>query len=215
MKLRVVGWAYYDDDWKQSEKSWAERYAIIDEIKKHGYLFSGWAHQQGYCCAPILNDGTICCYSQRSWGSIMAEAHGYTGRMDYAKFAFMVDPDDEVRPTKPIDEDAFQLELNLNERFELDVSQDIFTRAQNEDEIKLDDLPELRYVNEGDTLALRYGDKTAEYEVLDVNRKRDLTEDELFELELDMYDSDDKPRVKAAEEKFYSAKVVIIMKLQK
>ena len=213
MKLRVVGWAYYDDDLPQGDTGWAARHAVVDEIKKHGYLFSGWAHQEGLYCAPVLNDGKIRCFSQRGWGSVMAEAHGHTGRMDYARYAFTMDMEKEVRPTEGFDEDSFMLEADLNERFELDVTQEVFDAAKRSRKIKLDDLPELRYLDMGDTLALRCGDKTAEYIVDDVDRERDLTEEKRWELELAFYDFHNEERMKRAEEEFNNTKVVMIIKL--
>ena len=214
MKLRVVGWVYYDEDFEQGTRGWAARYAIIDEIKKHGYMFSGWAHQEGYGCAPVMNDGKIYCYSQRSWGGIMAEEHGYKGRMDYAKFAFMLDPDTEKRPKEKFDEDAFIPERNLNERFELNVSKEEIEAAQKEGKIKLDDLPCLRYLDEGDILALTCVDMTVEFIVSDVDRERDLTEERLFELECAMDDFDDREGMKRAEEEFNNAKIIMIVQLK-
>lgn len=214
MKLRVIGWTYYDDDLQQGELGWAARNAIIDDIKKHGYMFSGWAHQECDCCAPVLNDGKIYCYSQRGWGGIMAEAHGYTGRMDYAKFAFAMDMEEEIRPKDYFDEDTFEPEYHLNERFELEVSKDIFASAEHKLEIKLDDLPELRYLDNGDTLALVSGENKAEFTVVDVDRTKDLTEDEQDEIWSAHYDLFNEERAKRAEETFANAKVVMIVKLK-
>ena len=185
MTLKVVGWVYYNKDFEQGRLGWAARHAIIDDIKEHGYLFSGWAHQEGYGCAPILNDGKIYCYSQRSWGSIMAEAHGYTGRMDYAKFAFMMEPDTEKRPSEKFDEDGFVPETDLNEKFEIKVERDAFDIAQSTKEIKFYDVPSLRYLDEGDTVVLVCGEDTAEYTVADVDRQRDLSKERLTELEFE------------------------------
>lgn len=228
MKLRVVGWAYYDDDMEQGDIGWAARNAIIDDIKAHGYLFSGWAHQECDCCAPVLNDGKLYCFSQRGWGGVMAEAHGYNGRMDYARFAFAMDAEDEIRPKYAFDEDTFVPEYDLNQRFELQVSNATFDQAQSESKVKfmgntefterkvvLDDLPELRYLDEGDTLALVCGQEIAEYTVLDVERKRDLTEEKRWQLELDSYAFDDPDRMKRADEEFDNAKIVMIVKLSK
>lgn len=215
MKLRVVGWTWYEDDFEQGERGWAARHAIIDDIKEHGYMFSGWSHQVCDGCAPILNDGKIYCYSQRGWGSIMAEAYGYTDRMDYVRFAFMIEPEEEIHPQQEFDEDEFTLEFDLNERFELEVSQDVFTAAESQCEIKLENLPELRYLDVGDTLALSCGNKSAEYAVVDVDRDRDLTEDRLLELEIAMYDIKNTKRKKRAEEEFNNAKIVMIIKLEK
>ena len=55
-----LGWTHYDDE-SVPEKGgclgFAERNAIIDDIRAHGYLFSGWDHQESWDCVPILNDG--------------------------------------------------------------------------------------------------------------------------------------------------------------
>ena len=214
MKLRVVGWVYYDEDLEHGRGGWAARHAIVDEIKRKGYMFSGWAHQKGYRCAPVLNDGKIYCYSQRSWGSIMAEAHGYRGRMDYARFAFMTDPDKEKRPGDEFDEDSFLPELNLNEKFELKVSDGALEAVRGVGKIKLDDLPYLRYRDEGDTLALTSGTRTQEFKVIDVDRERDISEKRLFELECAMDNYDDKEARERAEEEYRNAKIVMIIKLK-
>ena len=217
MKLRVVGWTYYDDDLLHDD-SWAAHMATVDDIKKHGYEFSGWSHQECQCCAPVFNNGKMLCYSQRGWGSLMAEAHGHTGRLDYTMYAFMIDPkqlDSEIRPTDEFDEENFQLEGDLNERFELAVSQDVFDDAQNGGEIKVDDLPALRYLDVGDTLALVCGEKTAEYIVADVDRKRDLTEEELLDFEMAFYDFANDDRRKRANAEYNKIKVVMIIKLKK
>lgn len=217
MKLKVVGWAWYDTRLEEGEDSWAARSAIVDDIKAHGYMFSGFAHQEGDNCAPVLNDGKIRRYSQRGWGDIMAEAHGYTGRMDYARFAFMLDDDDaekEIRPTEEFDETAFTPQTDLNERFELEVAQDIFDEAQSHGEIKLCDLPQLRYLDVGDTMALRCGKSMAEFLVEDVDRHKDLTEDERLELLVDIRNFHNKAKKKRAEEKFDKTPIVLIVKLK-
>lgn len=215
MKLRVIGWTYYDDDLPQGENGWAARNAVVDEIKKRGYIFSGWSHQEALCCVPVCNDGKMYCFSQRGWGDIMAEAHGYTGRMDYVRFAFVssIDYDSEIRPKQEYNEDAFIPEGDLSERFELEVTQHIFDDAQQTRKIKLDDLPALRYLDAGDTLALTCNQKTVEYTVADVDRARDLTEDKRRELELAFWDVLDRERMKRAEEEFNSTKVIMIIKL--
>lgn len=192
--------------------------ATVDEIKKHGYSFSGWSHQECQRCAPVFNNGKMLRCSQRGWGGVMAEAHGYTGRMDYTMYAFMVDPkqlDSEIRPEKEFNESRFHPEVDLNERFELAVSQEIFEGAQNGGEIKVDDLPELRYLDIGDTLALVCGEKTAEYTVTDLDRKKDLTEDELLDFEMAFYDFANDERRKRANAEYNAVKVVIIITLKK
>ena len=92
MKYRVIGWTYYEDNdvlEKKGTIGFAERNAIIDEIRKHKYLFSGWHHQESWNgVVPILNDGKKRCYSQRGWGGVMAEAYGYMEDYDYSLFSF-------------------------------------------------------------------------------------------------------------------------------
>ena len=91
MKYRVVGWTDYESDEVPETHGcigFAERNAIIDEIRKNGYLFSGWEHQESWDCVPILNDGKKRTFSQRGWGGLMAEAYGHLGSYDYAAFTF-------------------------------------------------------------------------------------------------------------------------------
>lgn len=215
MKLRVIGWTYYGDDLPQGKNGWAARSAIVDEIKKQGYLFSGASHQDCDYCVPVCNDGKMYRFSQRSWGDVMAEAHGYTGRMDYVKFAFArsIDYYSEIHPKEQYDEDTFITEGNLNERFEIEVSPNVFASAQHSHEISLDDLPTLRYLDVGDTLALTCELKTVEYIVTNVDRTKDLTEERRRELELAIRNVSDEKRMKRAIDEFDSAKTIMIVKL--
>ena len=172
MKLRVVDWVDYDDDYPESDRGWAARNAIIDDIRAHGYSFSGWAHQEGYRCAPLLNDGTICRYSQRGWGDVMAEANGETGAMDYVDFAFMTDRKFETRPdNRP--EFYGDPETNLNETFCVETSADVFESARRDGKIILESYDTLRYLYKGDALTLSSGGEEAKYIVTDVYRSRD------------------------------------------
>ena len=78
MKYKVIGWTYYDNEEILSQRGtigFAERNAIIDEIRKHKYLFTGYDHQEGYNTVPILNDGRARLFSQRGFGGLMAEAY--------------------------------------------------------------------------------------------------------------------------------------------
>ena len=69
MKYKVIGWTYYDNSEILSSGNtigFAERNAIIDEIRKHKYLFSGWQHQENWDgVVPILNDGKKRCSGDR------------------------------------------------------------------------------------------------------------------------------------------------------
>ena len=99
MKYRVIGYTDYDwPDFADGENSDAAIEAIIEDIKKHGYCFSGYAHQEYDNCVPVLNDGLARRFSQRGWGGVMARANGFTGYMDYSSFAFSFGYEEEKTP---------------------------------------------------------------------------------------------------------------------
>lgn len=173
MKYRVVGWTSYDDaDVEDSGNriGFAEQNAIIDDIKAGGYLFSGYDHQELMDCAPVLNDGKRRCFSQRGWGRVMAEAHGYFGAYDYSLFAFGVNEDYAKRPNKYFIAEGFVPEENLAEHFELDVDESIFALAERCNPFCLPDLDSLRFIDAGDTVTLRSCGKSATFEVTDIGR---------------------------------------------
>lgn len=217
MKLKVIGWTYYTNRrLPQGKVSWAAQYAIIDDIKEHGYQFSGWAHQEGYGCVPVLNDGKLYRFSQRGWGGVMAEANGYTGMMDYSLFAFAGDREQEIRPEGGYDERDFAPPGSLNERFAFEVSKEDFSKYRNKRKLKLDDLPALKFLNAGDTLVFTCGEESAEYIVTDVDRQKDLTEDEMIDWERRFYRAAGHPdEMKKAEEEYKQIKTVMIVKVKK
>lgn len=173
MKLRVVNWVSYDDDYPEGDGGWAARNAIIDDIRAHGYVFSGWAHQEGDYCVPLLNDGKMYTYSQRGWGDVMAEAHGYMGPMDYAKFAFSLDSSAEIRPRHDYSLPKQKPEQDLNEEFELEVSPPAFKSASESGELRLDSYENLRYIYKGDALTLTCQGESSKFLVRDAVRERD------------------------------------------
>ena len=82
MKYEVIGWIYCGNrDYPSKENiSASVNKAIINEIRKHGYLFGGDMHEN-YC--PVLNDGTYVGYSWREWGKIIASAYEEEGGYSY------------------------------------------------------------------------------------------------------------------------------------
>lgn len=182
MKLRVVAWGDYDDDLPCGDNGWAARNAIIDDIRKNGYDFTGWNHQESWNCTPILNDGKKYCYSQRGWGDLMAEAHGCMGAMDYVGYMMPYDffndiegeDDDDDIEDKTHRPDLFNsgepvVETDLNEAFEVEVDQAQFDGAAK-GEVQFADYSKLRYIYTGDSLTLVNGDRRATYSVADAER---------------------------------------------
>lgn len=172
MKYKVIGWTEYDDYTIETEDcSYAAYNAIIDDIKAHGYCFSGYSHQETLCGAPVLNDGKKRLFSQRGFGRLMAEAHGHYGYMDYTSYAFSFDNfEDEKTPS--FDRSLFGEEVaseeNLNEEYRLNVSQKIYDKAKSEHKYLDVAHASLRYLDVGDTLTLISNGESCSYKVLDL-----------------------------------------------
>lgn len=246
MKLRVVGWSSTCAGVEAGEVTWAVRNAIIDEIKEHGYEFSGPTHGDCYGCTPVLNNGKKYLFSTRGWGDIMAEAHGYTGSMDYMIYYMPMEPGTEVLPDTELNEfnyvsveemdeildfdeedyengfryeivnnEVLKVETDLNERIELNVAKAVVDCAHCDGKIIIPVLPELRYLDNGDTLALVCGKDVAEFTVLEVIRRRALSQKKLKELIDATYDFNDRERAKKAREEIDSATFVLHIKLKK
>ncbi len=110
MKLRVVGWTYYDDArFEDGGDSYAAHEAILADVKANGYDFTGWHHQEAERGAPVLSDGRIYRYSQRGWGGLMAEVVGDEDLFGYARYAFYYGEDDEGIRLPPLERDIGSL----------------------------------------------------------------------------------------------------------
>ncbi|MBE6655248.1 MAG: hypothetical protein E7609_00045 [Ruminococcaceae bacterium] len=175
MKYRVVGWTDYDSDIVPEARGrigYAECCAVIDEIKKHGYLFSGWDHQECLYCVPVLNDGKKRCFSQRGWGGIMAEAYGYTDPYDYSLFTFYesIDPEKVKKPSASFNPGTFTPETDLNERFLLTANEFFFRHADANNPFCIDDTEAFRFIDAGDTLTLCYANEEIDFFVTEIDR---------------------------------------------
>ena len=136
----------------------AERNAIIDEIRKHKYLFTGWHHQESWDgVVPILNDGMKRCFSQRGWGGVMAEAYEQMGDFDYAGFTFYESLySSEIKYAPELDYiKEEQVEAVENEHFIVEVNEGLFEIAKKSNPFYLEDLDELRYIDSNDMITLK------------------------------------------------------------
>lgn len=228
MKLKVVGWTHYDFyDFPEGDSSWAVRMAVVDEIKKNDYFFSGWDHQESYYCAPVFNDGKMRRFSQRGFADMMAEAHGKTGYMDYSLYMFGIEPSARRMPKNNVTKRSVVVEKNLAETFTLEVDEQFFGSVPTSETldafghivkkrgIKLPDLPELRYIDKGDTLVLTCQDKKATFLVLSVDRGRNLTFEERVDLMARMSYSNEKDVRTKARQEFDSMPIVITLTVRK
>ena len=184
MKYRVVGWTWADDSsTPDAEITFAKKYAVIDEVKKKGYLFSGEDHQDRLGCAPILNDGTKLCLSRRGWGGVMAEAHDCFGIYDYARFTDrMPGSKDNKYPIRSY-YTGIDKKLEMRETFDLEATDD----AQYDAFLKGEpisftdkDSPEiygsLRYLDKYDGVRLHRGKRSFKRTVANVEYRKLYTE---------------------------------------
>lgn len=178
MKYKVIGWTYYEDSEildSGNRIGFAERNAIIDEIRKHQYLFSGWHHQESWeGVVPILNDGRKRCFSQRGWGGVMAEAYGYMGDYDYSSFTFHQSISSDELKFAPDDfyiED-YKFEAVENEEFTIEISEELFEIAKTKNPFYLEDDEKLRYIDENDSIILTCKEEQLKFIVKDVDRNK-------------------------------------------
>lgn len=208
MKYKVIGWTDYDDifyDVETGHSSDAATQAIIDDIIAHKYSFSGYDHQESACCVPVLNDGKKRLYTQRGFGGLMAEAHGYRGSMDYALFSYTA-LDARVKKSRrgmpslklQFDPENFTPE-DITEDYTIEVSEEIYKQAIEIGKIIIDDTPYIRFMDQGDRVTLVCGENSVTYTVQCAVKDKDLTEDDMVNLYM---------KAEGAEEKWQNAKII-------
>lgn len=83
--MKIIDWTNWDNtkykemfsyteerDWDAIDKI---ETIISEELRKHGYKFTGDYHQNGEYGVPVFDNGTVYHCTQRTWGSIMARAY--------------------------------------------------------------------------------------------------------------------------------------------
>ena len=90
--MKVIGWTGWDDpryreDYLSDPLFEEHRNAVIDELRKRNYHFSGFYHQGGELGVPVFDDGDWFKVSYRTWGQIMADA--YPEEMGQTKSAYI------------------------------------------------------------------------------------------------------------------------------
>lgn len=212
MKYKVIGWTFSDNhNIEDAPFSFAARHAIVDEIKAHGYLFSGEDHQDALYGCPVLNDGKKRACSQRGFAGMMAEARGETDTYAYSKYMFGIKRSAVVAPKSEVDKSAILPQDELVESFEIELGETAYYSALQTGEIVLGDLPALRFVDSGDTLVLVCGKERAERLVLEVDREKDLTKAERLAL---MMPAESGEEMLALECKLREAKTLLKIKIK-
>lgn len=176
MKYKVVGWTFSDNyDIENAPLSFAARHAIVDAIRENNYLFSGFDHQEAWYGCPVLNDGKKRACSQRGFAGIMAEAHGETELYAYSKYMFAIKEEAKIKPKAIINKQEIVTLSSLRETYTLEVSEKVYLTVLKESFILLQDLAELRYIDSSDFIIIKNDDKVTTFEVLRVNRYRNIS----------------------------------------
>ena len=199
MKIRVIGWTYYSDsDYPDMEITNGKHHAVIDEIRKHQYLFSGFSHEERFGCTPVFNDGSKGSWSQRGWGSLMAEAYEEEGM--YAYSAYTYELNNEVYPKDYVDNSLIEDPNSLYEEYEIIIdNEEDFLNLSHISSYKLvkekvND--KYRYMSIGDTIVFVYNDNKIKKVIADMETDYDFVSEEQ-RLELMYAHGDD---IKKAEE---------------
>ena len=105
--ITVIGWTNAKDtDFIDHDCTSSEIYqAIVREIKEKGYSFGWGAHQSGELpCTPVINNGFKISCGPRTWGWIMAEAHGAdeSDGSAYVEYSLCIS-EDPIYPQKHVD----------------------------------------------------------------------------------------------------------------
>ncbi|MDE6656288.1 MAG: ASCH domain-containing protein [Anaeroplasmataceae bacterium] len=192
MRYEVIGWVDAEEcDYPKHKYITAPVDAvIIKEIRKHGYLFGGDAHER-YC--PLLNDGTYVRYSWRGWGRIMALAHGYK-ETDYM-MAYMDDMIDPLMRKYPedlnIDESKIEFKENLADTFVMHLSEEMFL-AMKEGiktiEVRLFD-EKRKLIDIGDFIEFHNKDNDANIKMRVADIRIEHTFKEVFERRIDLWNT--------------------------
>ncbi len=175
MKLRVIGWTFYDDDkYPEGEVDRAAYEAIRDDLKKNGYLFTGWHHQEMGKCAPVLNDGRIRRFTQRAWGRIMADALGKEDPYDYTLFAYYNSFDTNMKiklPDREVNENEISPYEDVFEEHIINADEKLLAEALEEGTMHLSENTDIR--NNDIVILVNNGDEYR-FKVEDVEYKKDL-----------------------------------------
>ena len=198
MRYRIVGWTYYDDfEIETLDASYAATNVVMDEIKKKGYCFSGWAHQELANGAPVFNDGKKRLFSARTFGGLMANAHGYTGAMDYSLFSMQLKEEKMPPQRATFSADTFTPETDLNEEYVIEVSEEVLQKAIETGTYVCEECEQLKFVDQGDMLTLKCGERIYSKKVIDAWAEKDVTEEDRIALYM---------HEEGAEEKWRNAK---------
>ena len=133
---------------------------------------------------------------------------------DYSWFSSTPDPYSKnyKLPKKSPDESLIVDESELYETFEISVDMESYARADIESELVLPDLKEYQSIAEGDTISLSSGEHNSNYNVVSVERKKDVSYTEEFNFKYrSIYTEEEKKQIV---ERYENAENKIVIKLE-
>lgn len=177
MNYKVIGWTYlgnpeilckYEDFYNRAEIN-----AIVDDIREHGYLFSGFHHEENdKGVVPVLNDGKKRVFSMREWSEIMAKAYGKHGEYAYAQYLTYYDIAEEDLCFPEIMDDMPEIDGLIVDDYEIEVNEEVFELARTSNPFYIEDLNELRYMDDNDSITLCHNGEKQKFIVKEVLRAR-------------------------------------------
>lgn len=181
MQYKVVGWTEYDASGIQDAPlTDAAARAIVEDIRAHGYFFSGFDHQERLLGAPVLNDGRRRAVSQRMFAALMAEAHGEQGEYAYSAFLSDIPTESRKMPTNRYGA-LTKFDPPLREVFpyaDLVFPADMRLRVLYHERFQ--------YLERGDILRMEVGGETRDYTITGVQILEDKGEIYALKLELSL-----------------------------
>lgn len=220
MKLKVIGWVWYEDSlYDGGEVDWAAYNAIVDDVKEHGYCFTGYHHQECFDCAPVLNDGKIRRFSQRSWGGVMATVEGLKGKYAYSVYAFSSpfnENDDFVMPRdRDVDESLIRSPEELVDEYRVKIRIDALRRIEERGgKYKLPDLEEYRYMAVDDVIVFLNKGAEYRYRITHMEKNKKLPERDIFNYRmLNTYNTSEE-KIRRITEKYENAPSEICLTLE-
>ena len=181
MQYQVVGWTEYDcPDTQDAPLTNAAARAIIEDIRAHGYFFSGFDHQERLLGAPVLNDGYRRAVSRRMFAALMAQAYGEEGAFAYAKY--MTDIPSECRKM-PTDRYGALTKFDPPVRDVFPYSDLVFPTDMR---LRLLYSTRYQYLERGDILRMEVGGESRDYTISGVHILEDKGEIYALKLELSL-----------------------------
>lgn len=219
MKLKVIGWVWYEDNaYPGGERDYAAYNAVVDDVRERGYCFTGYHHQEEFDCAPVLNDGKVRRFSQRGWGGLMADVKGLRGRYAYSVYAFSSpfnEDDDFVMPKgRDVDESLILSPEELVDEYRVKIRIDSLQRVRESGKLRLPDREEYRFTAEGDVIVFLNRGGEYRYRITHMEKNKKLCERDIFNyLTLTTYDNSEE-YIRHVTEKYENAPWMIDLLLK-